>query len=147
MPGSLFRALERRAGWHLMVDAECPRVTRIAVVGLGKLGAPLAAVLASKGHDVIGIDFSDRTVQLVNDGYAPVDEPACRSSSPSIGADFEQPPISARQPKRASRFCLFPLHPPPPGGSRTSTCWRRRTRSGGRSPELLRPTSSSWAAP
>ena len=50
-------------------------MTRIAVVGLGKLGAPLAAVLASKGHDVIGIDFSDRTVQLVNDGYAPVDEP------------------------------------------------------------------------
>lgn len=24
MPESLFRALERRAGWHLMVDAECP---------------------------------------------------------------------------------------------------------------------------
>ena len=51
------------------------RCDPLAVVGLGKLGAPLAAVLASKGHDVIGIDFSDRTVQLVNDGYAPVDEP------------------------------------------------------------------------
>lgn len=24
MPVSLFRALERRAGWHLMIDAECP---------------------------------------------------------------------------------------------------------------------------
>ena len=123
-------------------------MTRIAVVGLGKLGAPLAAVLASKGHDVIGIDFSESTVQLVNDGYAPVDEPGLQELiSASIGADFEQPPISARQLKRASRFCSFPRHPPPPGGSRTSTCWRRPTRSGGRSPELLRPTSSSWEAP
>src|SRR5919199_3176266 len=48
---------------------------RVAVVGLGKLGAPLAAVLASKGNDVIGIDVSPRVVQLVNDGRAPVDEP------------------------------------------------------------------------
>jgi len=48
---------------------------RVAVVGLGKLGAPLAAVLASKGHDVLGIDVSDRVVELVNEGVAPVDEP------------------------------------------------------------------------
>jgi UDPglucose 6-dehydrogenase len=48
---------------------------RVAVVGLGKLGAPLAAVLASKGHDVLGIDVDTRAVRLVNDGRAPVDEP------------------------------------------------------------------------
>jgi UDPglucose 6-dehydrogenase len=47
---------------------------RIAVVGLGKLGAPLAAVLASKGNDVVGIDVDPEVVQLLNDGYAPVDE-------------------------------------------------------------------------
>lgn len=47
----------------------------VAVVGLGKLGAPLAAVLASKGHDVVGIDLDDVTVELVNAGKAPVDEP------------------------------------------------------------------------
>ena len=28
---------------------------RAAVVGLGKLGAPLAAVLASKGNEVLGL--------------------------------------------------------------------------------------------
>ena len=50
-------------------------MTRIAVVGLGKLGAPLAAVLASKGHDVTGIDVNATTVQLVNAGSAPVAEP------------------------------------------------------------------------
>jgi UDPglucose 6-dehydrogenase len=48
---------------------------RVAVVGLGKLGAPLAAVLASKGNEVLGVDVSPEAVRLVNDGVAPVDEP------------------------------------------------------------------------
>jgi UDPglucose 6-dehydrogenase len=48
---------------------------RIAVVGLGKLGAPLAAVLASKGNEVLGIDVSPEAVRLLNEGRAPVEEP------------------------------------------------------------------------
>jgi UDPglucose 6-dehydrogenase len=48
---------------------------RIAVVGLGKLGAPLAAVLASKGNEVLGIDVNPEVVRLVNEGRAPVEEP------------------------------------------------------------------------
>jgi UDPglucose 6-dehydrogenase len=48
---------------------------RIAVVGLGKLGAPLAAVLASKGNEVVGIDVSPEAVALLNEGRAPVEEP------------------------------------------------------------------------
>jgi UDPglucose 6-dehydrogenase len=48
---------------------------RIAVVGLGKLGAPLAAVLASKGNEVVGIDVNPEAVRLLNEGRAPVDEP------------------------------------------------------------------------
>jgi UDPglucose 6-dehydrogenase len=48
---------------------------RIAVIGLGKLGAPLAAVLASKGNEVLGIDVNPNTVRLLNDGRAPVEEP------------------------------------------------------------------------
>ena len=48
---------------------------RIAVVGLGKLGAPLAAVLASKGNEVLGIDINPEAVRLVNEGRAPVEEP------------------------------------------------------------------------
>lgn len=50
-------------------------MTRIAVIGLGKLGAPLAAVLASKGHEVVGIDVDKKIVELVNARKAPVDEP------------------------------------------------------------------------
>lgn len=48
---------------------------KISVVGLGKLGAPLAAVLASKGFDIIGVDLSQSYVDAVNAGKAPVEEP------------------------------------------------------------------------
>jgi UDPglucose 6-dehydrogenase len=52
---------------------------RIAVVGLGKLGAPLAAVLASKGNDVLGIDVNPTAVSRLNEGRAPVDEPGLQA--------------------------------------------------------------------
>jgi UDPglucose 6-dehydrogenase len=48
---------------------------KIAVVGLGKLGAPLAAVLASKGYRVTATDVDAGLVDALNDGKAPVDEP------------------------------------------------------------------------
>jgi UDPglucose 6-dehydrogenase len=48
---------------------------RVAVVGLGKLGAPLAAVVASKGNEVLGIDVNSEAVTLLNEGCAPVEEP------------------------------------------------------------------------
>jgi UDPglucose 6-dehydrogenase len=47
----------------------------IAVIGLGKLGSPLAAVLASKGHNVIGVDLNAELVKRLNEGVAPVTEP------------------------------------------------------------------------
>jgi UDPglucose 6-dehydrogenase len=47
----------------------------ICVVGLGKLGSPLAAVLASKGHTVIGVDLNAYFVDALNAGHAPVIEP------------------------------------------------------------------------
>ena len=52
---------------------------RVAVVGLGKLGAPLAAVLASKGNEVIGIDVNPDVVRLLQDGRAPVEEPGLQA--------------------------------------------------------------------
>ena len=48
---------------------------RISVIGLGKLGTPLAAVLASKGHDVVGVDVNPDFVRLLDSGRAPVEEP------------------------------------------------------------------------
>lgn len=46
----------------------------IAVIGLGKLGAPLAATLAFVGHRVVGVDLNADTVDTVNRAESPVDE-------------------------------------------------------------------------
>jgi UDPglucose 6-dehydrogenase len=47
---------------------------RFSIVGLGKLGASMAAAIASRGHDVIGVDVNQRAVAAVNAGQAPVQE-------------------------------------------------------------------------
>ena len=47
----------------------------ISVIGLGKLGAPLAALLAGKGYTVIGVDVNSLAVDSLNRGVAPVHEP------------------------------------------------------------------------
>ena len=47
----------------------------VSVIGLGKLGACIAACFAHKGYSVIGADVSARTVELVNERKAPVFEP------------------------------------------------------------------------
>lgn len=44
---------------------------KIAVVGMGKIGLPLAAQYASKGHTVIGVDVNPSTVSTINNGEEP----------------------------------------------------------------------------
>jgi UDPglucose 6-dehydrogenase len=48
---------------------------KISIIGLGKLGSPMQAVMAHKGHTVVGVDLNPATVQAVNAGKAPVKEP------------------------------------------------------------------------
>jgi UDPglucose 6-dehydrogenase len=50
-------------------------VTTLGVVGLGKLGAPMAACFANKGFLVIGADVNSALVEAVNEGRPPVFEP------------------------------------------------------------------------
>src|SRR5437868_3011004 len=45
-----------------------------AVIGLGKLGASMAAAIASRGFNVIGVDVNQRSIDLVNAGRAPIQE-------------------------------------------------------------------------
>jgi UDPglucose 6-dehydrogenase len=46
-----------------------------SVCGLGKLGACIAATLAQRGFQVVGIDIDAEKVRLLNQGEAPVEEP------------------------------------------------------------------------
>jgi len=48
---------------------------RISVVGLGKLGLPLAVALASRGLDVLGVDIDEVKVQWLNEGETDSQEP------------------------------------------------------------------------
>ena len=47
----------------------------ISVIGLGKLGAVLAGVMADKGHEVVGADVNPAAVAAINQGVSPVREP------------------------------------------------------------------------
>lgn len=47
----------------------------VAVIGLGYIGLPTAAVLATHGADVIGVDVNAATVDAVNRGEVPFVEP------------------------------------------------------------------------
>jgi nucleotide sugar dehydrogenase len=46
----------------------------VVVVGLGKIGLPLAAHIASRGHSVIGCDIQPSVVAAVNIGQSPIRE-------------------------------------------------------------------------
>lgn len=59
---------------------------RISVIGLGKLGAPMAAVFASKGFETIGLDLNARFVEAINEGRAPVEEPQLQEMIDSCGS-------------------------------------------------------------
>ncbi|WP_026546438.1 UDP-N-acetyl-D-mannosamine dehydrogenase [Paenarthrobacter nicotinovorans] len=50
-------------------------INRVAVIGLGYIGLPTAAILATNGIEVIGVDVSQRTVDAVNAGQVPFVEP------------------------------------------------------------------------
>src|SRR5215469_12309541 len=48
---------------------------KACVIGLGKLGAPLAACLAAKGLTVVGVDHDARKIDAINHDKPPVNEP------------------------------------------------------------------------
>jgi nucleotide sugar dehydrogenase len=60
---------------------------RVAVVGLGHIGLPLAVQYAGRGHDVTGCDIDTRIVSELNAGRSPHDdEPALVERVPNLVA-------------------------------------------------------------
>lgn len=51
------------------------KITNVAVIGLGYIGLPTAAILATNGLDVTGVDVNAETVEAVNRGEVPFVEP------------------------------------------------------------------------
>jgi len=51
-----------------------PSLPRLSVIGLGKLGSPMAACFAAHGFQVAGADIDPAKVEAINQGRAPVCE-------------------------------------------------------------------------
>lgn len=51
------------------------KFSRVSVIGLGYIGLPTAAMLASRGLEVIGVDVSPRVVEAINNGEIHIEEP------------------------------------------------------------------------
>jgi UDP-N-acetyl-D-mannosaminuronic acid dehydrogenase len=49
--------------------------TRICVIGLGYIGLPTSAILATKGYSVLGVDISPEVVATINSGKIHIEEP------------------------------------------------------------------------
>ncbi|MBO0901205.1 UDP-N-acetyl-D-mannosamine dehydrogenase [Cellulomonas sp. zg-ZUI22] len=70
----------------------------VAVIGLGYIGLPTAAILATHGAEVIGVDVNQATVDAVNRGEVPFVEPdleisvAGAVSQGRLRADVKTPP-------------------------------------------------------
>lgn len=76
-------------------------IKSVAVIGLGYIGLPTAAVLATNGLNVIGVDVNEGTVAAVNRGEVPFVEPdlsvhvAGAVSQKHLSASLETPPADA----------------------------------------------------
>ena len=61
---------------------------KVAVIGLGKLGLPLAAWLAAKGHQVLGVDSNRELVQNLISGKHTIEETGVADMIAEVGAHF-----------------------------------------------------------
>jgi UDP-N-acetyl-D-mannosaminuronic acid dehydrogenase len=50
-------------------------MARVCMIGLGYIGLPTAALLANRGHDVLGVDVNEDVVKCVNSGKIHIVEP------------------------------------------------------------------------
>lgn len=61
---------------------------KVSVVGLGKLGLPMATLFAKAGHDVFGIDVNQKLISTLNNGKCPYEEPGLNDLLSSVRIKF-----------------------------------------------------------
>jgi len=62
---------------------------RVSVIGLGRLGYPLATCFVARGFEVIGVDLDPKTIDIVNRGQSPVEEPGIEDLLQNAQHGFE----------------------------------------------------------
>lgn len=71
--GRIITVIQKALG-ALTLSADEKPSEKIAVVGLGYMGLPTAALLAKSGYSVLGVDLSQAKVDRVNGGEVPFEE-------------------------------------------------------------------------
>lgn len=61
----------------------------VSVIGLGKLGAPMAASIAARGFRVTGVDLNPQKVDCLKRGVAPVKEPGLTELIAEAGSNLD----------------------------------------------------------
>src|SRR5207247_6058858 len=74
IPGAVSRFVSRCASAveSFIRSSHHERVVKVAVIGLGYVGVPLAAAVAATGATVVGIDIDSDKVESINAGRSPL---------------------------------------------------------------------------
>jgi UDPglucose 6-dehydrogenase len=92
-------------------------VERVSVVGLGKLGLCLAAVMAEAGLSVWGVDLDSRRVESVNAHISPIVEPGLQECLSRLGTRLRATTdISVAVKSTHATFIVVPTPSKPDGG-------------------------------
>jgi len=89
---------------------------RISVFGLGKLGACIAATLAQRGFEVLGVDIDPEKVRKLNEGLPPVEEPLLAETI-QAGRSRLRATMDHREAVATDASCFIPPSPSLPDGS------------------------------
>src|SRR5690349_5442464 len=92
---------------------------RISVFGLGKLGGCIAATLAARGFDVLGVDIDPEKVRAINEGKPPVQEPLLAETI-TAGHGRLRATTDHREAVQTDASCFIPPSPSLPDGSFSS---------------------------
>ena len=93
------------------------QIQKIAVFGLGKLGACIAAGLASRGFQVIGYDVDRRKTEAVKKGLAPIEEPHLQETIAKAGSRLKATDEIQEAVAQSEASFFVPSTPSLPDGS------------------------------
>jgi UDPglucose 6-dehydrogenase len=92
------------------------RLHAISVCGLGKLGSCIAATLAVRGFEVVGVDIDREKVDKINQGLAPLDEPLLAETI-RVGHPRLRATLDPREAVTTDATFFIPPSPSLPDGS------------------------------
>jgi UDPglucose 6-dehydrogenase len=95
----------------------------IAVVGLGKLGLPLAGVLAEVGHKIKGYDVSEKLISQLKTGTFSSPEPGLDSLLEKVNIDFVKPGDEKTLESCSAAFLIVPTPSNQDGAFSNSKVW------------------------